>query len=136
MPRTEQLQQLIQWLAGTDIGLLDLRTPEGSIRLERNGASEEILELDTDEDAAPPNDATPVAASSLGIFLHTHPMQATALTNVGDQVSAGQPLGLLQIGPLLQSVDAPLAGVITQLHVDSGRPVGYGEPLLDLQPLE
>ena len=27
MQRTEQLQQLIQWLADTDIGLLDLRTP-------------------------------------------------------------------------------------------------------------
>ena len=64
MPRTEQLQQLIQWLAGTDIGLLDLRTPDGSIRLERNGASGEILELDlADDDSAPVNEATPVAAS-------------------------------------------------------------------------
>ena len=133
MPHIERLQQLIAWLAGTDIGLLDLRTPTGSIRLGRAAASGEVVELDAD-DMQP--DAAVVAAPSVGVFLHAHPMQSKPLASVGDQVSAGQPVGLLQIGPLLRSVDAPLAGVIAEVRADNGQTVGWGEPLLALQTIE
>ncbi|WP_213958367.1 MULTISPECIES: biotin/lipoyl-containing protein [unclassified Variovorax] len=135
MQRIEQLQQLIEWLAGTDIGLLDLRTPTGSIRLGRTGGSNAIEELGSDATMAP-SETTVVGASTVGVFLQAHPMHTSALASVGDPVSTGQTLGLLQIGPLLQPVTAPLAGVVAELRVDSGRAVGWGEPLIDLHASE
>ncbi len=62
--------------------------------------------------------------------------QTRAAVNTGRYGWVHATLGLLQIGPLLQPVTAPLAGVVAELRVDSGRAVGWGEPLVDLHPFE
>jgi acetyl-CoA carboxylase biotin carboxyl carrier protein len=138
MQTEAQLQQLAAWLAGTDIGLLELRTPEWTVRLGRDGASSgEVVARAADDDdgtAAAPAPAI-AAASSVGLFLHGHPLHAAPLVRIGERVSAGQPVGLLQIGPLLLPVTAPLAGVITAIPVAAGRTVGYGTALVELQAL-
>ncbi|MBT2321989.1 acetyl-CoA carboxylase biotin carboxyl carrier protein subunit [Variovorax paradoxus] len=136
MRTPEQLQQLATWLAGTDIGLLELRTPEGSLRLGRNSASPgEIVQLDArDDDGAPaPAIAT---APSVGMFLHGHPLHPAALVRIGERVSMGQAVGLLQIGPLLLPVGAPQAGVVAAVRVAAGHTVGYGTALLELERIE
>jgi acetyl-CoA carboxylase biotin carboxyl carrier protein len=136
MRTPEQLQQLAAWLAGTDIGLLELRTPGGTLRLGRKGASSgEIVQLDADDDDTAPAPAV-VAASSVGLFLHSHPLHAAPLVRIGEHVPAGQLLGLLKIGPLLLPVAAPLAGVVAAMRVDAGQAVGYGTALVELQGLE
>ncbi|MEP6720461.1 MAG: acetyl-CoA carboxylase biotin carboxyl carrier protein subunit [Variovorax sp.] len=138
MHTADQLQQLAAWLADTDIGLLELRTPEGIVRLGRSRApSRAIVQLDADDDGsvpAPAPDTAAAAASCAGVFLHGHPSHAASLVRVGEHVSAGQPVGLLQIGPLLLPVAAPLAGVIAAVCVAAGSTVGYGTALVELQP--
>ena len=136
MRTTEQLQQLAAWLAATDIGLLELRTPEGTLRLGRKGASVgEIVQLDAGDDGTAPAPAV-AAASSVGLFLHSHPLHVAPLVRIGERVPAGQLLGLLQIGPLLLPVNAPLAGVVAAMLVVAGQAVGYGTALVELQRLE
>ena len=140
MKTADQLQQLAAWLADTDIGLLELRTPEGMVRLGRSRApSRAIVQLDADGEGGvrPPAPAAGTAtavASSAGVFLHGHPLHPVPLARVGERVSAGQPVGLLQIGPLLLPVAAPLAGVIAAVCVAAGCTVGYGTALVELQP--
>jgi len=136
MRTAEQLRQLAAWLADTDIGLLELRTPEGTVRLGRKGASSgEIVQLDAGDEGAAPAPAV-AAASSVGLFLHSHPLHAAPLVRTGEHVPAGQLLGLLQIGPLLLPVTAPLAGVVAAMLVVAGQAVGYGTALVELQGLE
>ena len=129
----DSLQQLSTWLDDAGIGLLELRGPGVLLRLGRDAA-----------DAAPAgewNAAVPdalhgitVNAPSAGVFLLSHPMQSSPLAPVGAQVRAGAPIGLLQIGALLLPVRAPQAAVVTSLHVPHGTVVGYGTPLVDLDP--
>lgn len=135
MKTAAQLQQLAAWLAGTDIGLLELRMPDGLVRLgRRRDAPDEIVQLDTGDDAAAPAAATATAtAPSVGAFLLGHPLQAAPLVRIGERVAAGQPVGLLQIGPLLLPVPAPRDGVVAALLVDQGRAVGYATPLVELR---
>jgi len=122
--------QLAAWLAGTDIGLLELRTPEGTLRLGRQG--DNIVELPAEE-AEPEH--SPIHAPSLGVFLHSHPLAAAPLVRIGQRVEAGQTVGLLKIGPLLLPVTAPQAGIVDGLHAADGLAVGFGAPLVDLLPL-
>jgi acetyl-CoA carboxylase biotin carboxyl carrier protein len=137
MPTPEQLRQMAAWLAGTDIGLLELRTPHGTVRLGRNGSpAAEVVQLNEptpDEGIAPGPAPTVVTASSVGAFLHAHPLHDAPVVRAGERVAAGQDLGLLQIGPLLLPVDAPVAGRVTLVHVETGRTVGYGTPLFELR---
>lgn len=134
----EQVQQLSAWLAATDIGLLELRGPEGHLCLRNDGARVEVV-----QDAAPAAARTQLAeapsrvatAASVGVFLHRHPLRDAPLAAPGAAVRAGQTLGLLQIGALLLPVAAPHDGIVAGTLVAHGTSVGYGTPLVELQPL-
>lgn len=137
-----ELQQLAAWLAGTDIGLLELSTPQGQVRLRRDGAAPEnyVLEELRGHAGAPVSAAAAAAspahvvALSVGIFLHYHPLRGTPLAPPGAEVQAGQTVGLLQIGVLLLPVAAPRAGVVAVLREAHGSLVGYGTALVELHP--
>jgi len=127
-----QASQFAAWLVDTDIGLLELRTPQGTLRLGRQG--DDIVELPA-EVAEVKSELVSVHALSLGVFLHSHPLAAAPLVRAGERVEAGQTVGLLKIGPLLLPVTAPLAGIVEVVQADDGPAVGYGTPLVDLHPL-
>jgi acetyl-CoA carboxylase biotin carboxyl carrier protein len=129
----ERVAQLSAWLANTDIGLLELRTPQGILRLGRQGG--DMVELPMEEEEEDEAEPVTVKASSVGLFLHTHPVATEPLARIGQRVDAGQLIGLLNIGPLLLPVSAPQAGIVDALHAESGIAVGYGAPLIDLHPL-
>lgn len=58
----QDVSRLTAWLKGTDIGLLELRTPQGTLRLERRG--DEIVELPEEEEVGPVPVKAPRSASS------------------------------------------------------------------------
>jgi len=124
--------QLAAWLADTDIGLLELRTPQGMLRLGRRG--DDIVELPA-EVTEVESELVSAHAHSVGVFLHSHPLAAAPLVRTGERVEAGQPVGLLKIGPLLLPVTAPQAGIVDGVHTADGLAVGYGTPLVELHPL-
>jgi acetyl-CoA carboxylase biotin carboxyl carrier protein len=127
-----QLQEIVGWMSGSGIGLLELRTPHDTVRLGRTGARVESLPLD--DDGLPPEaPVTTTRASSVGVFLQTHPLSAGPLAAIGERVRAGQPLGLLQIGPLLLPVGAASDGVLLAMRAEHGAPVGYGTALADVR---
>ena len=96
----DPIQQLCGLLAGTDIGLLELRGPGLELRLRRdaggNGALQaapSAVEPVPARVAAPPPGLT-VRAPSVGVFLHSHPLHDAVLAAVGARVrAAGQAPG-------------------------------------------
>lgn len=117
----QHIHQISEWLAGTDIALLELRGPQGSIRLVNEAGHR----------AATPA-ATMVASPGIGLFLHRHPMSATALAPTGALVEAGQLIGLLQVGVLLIPISAPCAGRVAGHLVAHGDCVDFGAKLICL----
>lgn len=129
----DQVRQLAAWLAATDISLLELRTPEGHIRLRRDAGGEMAPEATPEPSAA--IGQKPIAAPSVGIFLHCHPLHDAPLAPLGQPVQAGQTVGLLRIGALLLPVTAALAGVVDSVPIAHGSTVGYGTVLINLRSL-
>ena len=129
----DHVDQLGGWLRDAGLAQLELRGPTGSLSLVSDGASVQVIE---DEALAAGVPSTTVRAASPGIFLDRHPLHERTLAPVGVDVGAGEPLGFLQVGPLLMAVSAPQPGVVTDVLVTHGTVVGYGAPLFALQPLE
>ena len=136
-PNTDRVQQLSDWLSATNIDRLELRGPDQSLRLQREGrrivvAPDEPVPGPAVEHVAAPGIAA--TASSVGVFLHRHPLHHTALAEAGATVRCGQVVGLLQIGALLLPVPAPCEGVVAGMLAEHGSPVGYGARLVELHP--
>lgn len=126
-----ELREIAGWMAAADIGFLELRMPGATVRLGRCG--EQVVARDERPRAAATVDT--VTAASVGVFLHAHPLATAPFVRAGSDVQAGQTLGLLRIGALLLPVSAPRAGTVAALRAEDGATVGYGAPLVDLQPL-
>jgi len=55
---------------------------------------------------------------------------ARPFVEVGTQVKAGDTLMIIEAMKTMNQIPAPRAGTVTQILVEDGRPVEYGEPLL------
>jgi acetyl-CoA carboxylase biotin carboxyl carrier protein len=78
---------------------------------------------------APPPAGETVTSPMVGtVYLQPQP-GAPAFVRVGDQVSAGQTLLLIEAMKTMNPIPAPKAGTVIQLLVDDAQPVEFGEPL-------
>lgn len=146
--KVEQIRQICTWLAATDITEFDLQGPgiHLSLRNARAVAPRISAQPTPPAPAAPAAPAVPavpavpvgaastevVRAGSVGVFRHQHPQQTAPLAAVGASVRASQPLGLLQIGPLLLPVTAPCDAMVQDMPVPDGTVVGWGTSLVVL----
>lgn len=55
---------------------------------------------------------------------------ATAFVKVGDRVSKGQTVLIIEAMKVMNPIQAPAAGTVSAIHVQDGQPVEFGEPLL------
>jgi len=139
MKTPQEIRQIAAWMSAAGLGALELRTPDERILLGKGGepvaprATPDVARRPPPGPHASAAGTTTVRAPSLGIFLRGHPGRATALAEPGMRVSKGQPVALLQIGPLLLPVPAPADGRLLAPRAAEGDAVGYGEPLFDFQ---
>ena len=52
---------------------------------------------------------------------------------VGAEVKVGQTLLIIEAMKTMNQIPAPRAGKVTQIFVDNGTPVEYGEPLVVIE---
>ncbi len=89
--------------------------------------------------AGTPQDA-PLDAEAVPAGAVTSPMVGTvylaaepgapSLVKVGDKVTEGQTLLIIEAMKVMNPLAAPHAGTVTQILVSDGQPVEFGEPLL------
>jgi acetyl-CoA carboxylase biotin carboxyl carrier protein len=90
--------------------------------------------------AAAPPAAAPAAAEAkveghivkspmVGTFYRAPSPGAKAFVDVGDRVSPGDTLCIIEAMKLLNEIEADAGGVVKEIYVENGQPVEYGEPL-------
>lgn len=123
--------ELAAYLNSTNLGALELRGPEVSLRLVRQG--DQFLPFFAPEQAVKP---ITVSASCVGRFLARHPLQREPVASLGTAVTAGEVIGFLAVGPLLLPVVAPISGIVSAVLARDFATVGFGAPLFELEPLQ
>lgn len=93
--------------------------------------------------APPPSLATPAPAAAENPGTVKSPMVGTAyrraspdakpFIEVGSQVKAGDKILLIEAMKTFNEIIAPRAGTVTEIHVEDGQPVEYGEPLIVIE---
>ena len=83
------------------------------------------------EPAAPPGT---VHSPMVGVAYLSPEPGAPAFVQVGQRVTAGQTLLLIEAMKTFNQIKAPRDGTVTRILITTGTPVEYDEPLLVLQP--
>jgi acetyl-CoA carboxylase biotin carboxyl carrier protein len=85
---------------------------------------------------APEGDSGHVLVKSpiVGTFYESPAPDAAAFVRVGDTVSPGQVLCIIESMKLMNEIESEVAGVVASKLVENGRPVEYGEALFSIRP--
>ncbi|HEY4145357.1 acetyl-CoA carboxylase biotin carboxyl carrier protein [Pinirhizobacter sp.] len=89
--------------------------------------------------AAPTTDSTPAApdlpaghtvkAPMVGTFYAASTPGAPAFAKVGQQVKAGETIGIIEAMKMFNQIEADVAGTIVAILVENGQPVEFDEPM-------
>ncbi len=150
----EQLQRLVRALDNSDVSELELqREADGMfLALRKVKASEVNVPAEgglvisaTNGVALPVAAETPVPkekeaqtehkilAPLVGTFHVWAKPRGGALVAVGDRVKEGQLVGTIQSLNVLNEVETSIAGRVTEIHVQDGQPVEYGQLLMTIE---
>jgi acetyl-CoA carboxylase biotin carboxyl carrier protein len=85
--------------------------------------------------AAPAEDPSRHVMTSpiVGTFYRAPNPETPSFVNVGDRVSKGQVLCIIEAMKLMNEIESDVEGVLTQIYPQNGQPVEYGEPLFAIK---
>ncbi|MBY0242496.1 MAG: acetyl-CoA carboxylase biotin carboxyl carrier protein [Burkholderiaceae bacterium] len=147
-----KLKTLIDLVAESDIAELEVTEGESKVRIVKSSAmpQNQVVMMPSQgmapQFAAPaaPAAAAPAAAAvaaaaeptghvvkspMVGTFYRSSSPGAAAFIEVGQSVKEGDTLCIIEAMKLLNEIDADKSGTITQILVENGQPVEYGQPL-------
>jgi acetyl-CoA carboxylase biotin carboxyl carrier protein len=75
-----------------------------------------------------------VLSPMVGVAYLSPEPSAPPFVTVGQTVSAGQTVLLIEAMKTFNQIKAPIAGRVSQILVQPGNPVEYGEPLMLIEP--
>jgi oxaloacetate decarboxylase alpha subunit len=77
-----------------------------------------------------------VESPMVGVFYRSSSPGSPAFVEVGDVVTVGQTICLLEAMKLFNELKAEQEGRVRAIHVESGQPVEFGQLLFELDPVD
>ena len=81
----------------------------------------------------PDEGLTQVESPIVGTFYEASSPEAEPFVSIGDKVSVGQVLCIIEAMKLMNEIEAEVAGTVEKRLVSNGQPVEYGEPLFAIR---
>jgi acetyl-CoA carboxylase biotin carboxyl carrier protein len=141
-----KVKKLIELLEESGIAELEIREGEESVRISRHGASPMIMQapaaMQAPAPVAPAAVAAPTVAAAevvpaghmvkspmVGTFYRSSNPGAKPFVEIGQRVSVGETLCIIEAMKMLNQIEADAAGEIAAILVENGQPVEFGQPL-------
>ncbi|VAX02736.1 Biotin carboxyl carrier protein of acetyl-CoA carboxylase [hydrothermal vent metagenome] len=142
------IRDLATLLNETDLSEIEVQNGERKIRVARNiQAAATVVSAPAVQQVAAAETTAAVAASAAPDKEHPgaikSPMVGTAYTapdpdsgdfiKVGDKVSVGQTLLIIEAMKVMNQIPATISGTVTKILVESAQPVEYGDVLVIIE---
>jgi acetyl-CoA carboxylase biotin carboxyl carrier protein len=140
-PDDTLIRRLAALLEETGLTDIEYEADGRRIRVGRNFAGAAPAPAPEVPAAAPPEPAPGEEAVPAGamispmvgtVYVATEP-GGTPLVKVGDQVTEGQTLLIIEAMKVMNPLPSPRAGRVTSILIADGQPIEYGEPLLTIE---
>jgi acetyl-CoA carboxylase biotin carboxyl carrier protein len=141
-----KLKKLIDLVQESGIGEIEITEGEEKVRISRHAAGAPMMVAAPQMQhvalgAAPaPGEPAPAAPAAepkghtlkspmVGTFYRAPSPGAPSFVEVGQSVSKGQTLCIIEAMKLLNEIESDMAGTVKAILVENGQPVEYGQPL-------
>ena len=136
-----KLKKLIDLVQESGIGEIEITEGEEKVRISRHGtsaapmimAAPALHPLAMEAQAAPAAPTQPsghtLKSPMVGTFYRAPSPGAPPFVEVGQAVSKGQTLCIIEAMKLLNEIESDVAGTVKAILVENGQPVEYGQGL-------
>ena len=132
-----KLKALIELVQSSGISELEITEGEERVRISRTGvpfaAPQQMMLAAPMVAVTAPAEAVEeghiVKSPMVGTFYRSPSPGSPSFIEVGQTVSEGQTLCIIEAMKLLNEIESDAAGVVKKILVESGQPVEYGQPL-------
>jgi acetyl-CoA carboxylase biotin carboxyl carrier protein len=141
-----KLKKLIDLVQESGIGEIEITEGEERVRISRSAPNAPAVMTSAPMVPAPPTNAEvaaiaaaaaiPVAPTGhtlkspmVGTFYRSPSPGAPSFIEIGQTVTKGQTLCIIEAMKLLNEIESDAAGVVKSVLVENGQPVEYGQPL-------
>ena len=142
----ELIRELANLLDETGLTEIEIERAGLRVRVGRSGGSVTNI-TSHGAPAAPPTPTAPVAVAPADPAKHpgavTSPMVGTAyrgaapgaapFVDLGSKVVVGETLLIIEAMKTMNQIPAPRSGTVTQILIEDGQPVEFGEPLVIIE---
>ena len=146
-----KVKKLIELLEESNIGEIEIKEGEESVRISRYGAQPAApvayaappapapgaapapVEAPAPEAAAPaPAAENAVLSPMVGTFYRSPSPEAPSFVEVGQTVRVGDVLCIVEAMKMMNQIEADRAGTVTAIHVENGEAVEFDQPLISV----
>lgn len=160
--KVKEIRDLIDFLSNSGLEEVNIETDEFKIKIKRSNEAQVVERMVTaapapqaapaapapvaPAPAAPAAPATPAAESEasgnyveikspmIGTFYRSANPESPAFINVGDKVSSGQTVCIVEAMKLFNEIESEVSGTIVKVLVEDSQPVEYDQPLFLVDP--
>ena len=158
----KQIQQLIKFVSKTDVNEVTIENKDFKINIKGKSFSDDTTQPLIQQTLPPPQiqtpmivpDPTPVVQSPhqsltpesdtsnhvtikspiIGTFYRKPSPDKDNFVNVGDEISDGQTLCVIEAMKLFNEIESDVSGKIVKILVDDASPVEFDQPLFVIEP--
>ncbi len=145
----DEIRELIQLVSDTGIAELEVQRGDNRVRIRQSFGSETTTHVAAPAPAPAPAPKTeaPLAAPKpdpqlfyvkspiVGTFYESSSPDSPPFVRIGEHVTPGKVLCIIESMKLMNEIEADVAGVIESKLVQNGQPVEYGEALFAIRPV-
>lgn len=153
--KTKEIRDLIDFISATGLEEVDIETEGLKIRVKRSPEANTVTvaapaastpspapaPVVTEEAAsAPPASSSPssnqltIKSPMIGTFYLSPNPDSEAFVQVGDTISAGDTVCIIEAMKLFNEIESDVAGRIVEILVDNATPVEFDQPLFVVEP--
>ena len=158
----KQIQQLIKFVSKTDVNEVTIENKDFKINIKGKSFSDDTTQQLIQQTLpppqiqppmivpdpasvvqSPPQSTTPVPDTSnhvtikspiIGTFYRKPSPDKDNFVNVGDEISEGQTLCVIEAMKLFNEIESDVSGKIVKILVDDASPVEFDQPLFVIEP--
>ena len=156
----KQIQQLIKFVSKTDVNEVTIENKEFKINIKGKSSTTDIPQPSIQQSHVTPQIQSPVivpdptsipktSSSSpepdtsnhvtikspiIGTFYRKPSPDKDNFVNVGDEISEGQTLCVIEAMKLFNEIESEVSGKIVKILVDDSSPVEFDQPLFIIEP--